>query len=108
MYGTLGFAASRYHAQGIAALITKMGRETLQTTVTLTKEVLKYDVIYGDTDSMFVCTRKKDLAEARRVGAQIAAEVKKKYAGLKIIDWNEKGLNEVAEFKGLDSVRRDW
>ena len=37
-------------------------------------EVLKYDVIYGDTDSMFVSTRKKDLAEARRVGAVIAAE----------------------------------
>jgi DNA polymerase alpha subunit A len=130
MYGTLGFTASRYHAQGIAALITKMGRETLQTTVTLTKEVLKFDVIYGDTDSMFVCTRKKDLQEARRVGALIAAEVnkkykkleievddcyrrilllkKKKYAGLKIIDWNDKGLIEQTEFKGLDSVRRDW
>jgi DNA polymerase alpha subunit A len=130
MYGTLGFAASRYHAQGIAALITKMGRETLQTTVTLTKEVLKFDVIYGDTDSMFVCTRRKELPEARRVGALIAAEVnkkykkleievddcyrrilllkKKKYAGLKIIDWNDKGLIEQAEFKGIDSVRRDW
>jgi len=130
MYGTLGFTASRYHAQGIAALITKMGRETLQTTVTLTKEVLKYDVIYGDTDSMFVSTRKKDLAEARRVGAVIAAEVnkkykkleievddcyrrilllkKKKYAGLKIVDFNDKGLVEQPEFKGLDSVRRDW
>jgi DNA polymerase alpha subunit A len=33
---------------------------------------------------------------------------KKKYAGLKIIDFNDKGMIHEAEFKGLDSVRRDW
>ena len=33
---------------------------------------------------------------------------KKKYAGLKIVDFNDKGLVEQEEFKGLDSVRRDW
>jgi DNA polymerase elongation subunit (family B) len=32
MYDSLGFTSSRFHAQAIAALITRTGRETLKKT----------------------------------------------------------------------------
>ncbi len=33
---------------------------------------------------------------------------KKKYAALKIEDWDREKSKEVQEVKGLDMVRRDW
>jgi DNA polymerase alpha subunit A len=127
MYGTLGFTASRYHAQGIAALITQKGREALQDTVHHTREVMKYDVIYGDTDSIFVNTNCAELAAAMKVGQEIKQAVnkkytkleievddifkrilllkKKKYAALKLDPGSGKCT---PEYKGIDPVRRDW
>ena len=32
----------------------------------------------------------------------------RRYAGLKIVDFEGAGAVHAAEFKGLDSVRRDW
>ena len=48
MYGCLGFSFSRFYARPIAALVTKMGREALQSTVDAVRGE-GYDVIYGDT-----------------------------------------------------------
>jgi hypothetical protein len=52
MYGCLGFSNSRFFAQPIAALVTAMGRETLQRTVDIAQNKVGLDVIYGDTDSV--------------------------------------------------------
>src|SRR4051812_27452493 len=54
MYGCLGFSGFKFYAQPIAALIPQKGRETLQATVRLVEEGMKMNVIYGDTDSIFV------------------------------------------------------
>lgn len=56
MYGCLGFAHSRFFARPIAALVTAMGRETLQRTVDIAQNQLSLDVIYGDTDSIMINT----------------------------------------------------
>jgi DNA polymerase alpha subunit A len=135
MYGCLGFSHSRFFAQPIAALVTAMGRETLQRSVKVAEDNFGLDVIYGDTDSIMINTRipGKDIGELSKVyelGESVKRDVnklyktlelevdgvfrsmlllkKKKYAAVTI----EKGWdgNPVIgkEMKGLDLVRRDW
>jgi DNA polymerase alpha subunit A len=134
MYGCLGFSNSRFYAQPIAALVTAMGRETLQRTVDITQNTVGLEVIYGDTDSIMINTRindEKDLKKVRELGERVKKEVnrlyrtleleidgifrpmlllkKKKYAAKTVEELpNGQGIKYGQELKGLDLVRRDW
>eukprot|EP00049_Salpingoeca_infusionum_P006656 m.109809 g.109809 ORF g.109809 m.109809 type:complete len:1528 (-) comp13382_c3_seq1:218-4801(-) len=129
MYGCLGFTFSRFYAKPLAELITSKGREILQKTVDLSQGSLGLDVIYGDTDSIMVDTKCRDLPQVKQIGYKVIKEVnalykeleididgvyktmlllkKKKYAALMVV---EKGgvVRTEKEVKGLDIVRRDW
>lgn len=85
-----------------------------------------YQVVYGDTDSVFVNSNATDLAEALKVANEFKKQVneryklleidldgvfkrllllqKKKYAALKIEDANRTSV----EVKGLDMKRREY
>ena len=112
-------------------MITSKGREILQNTVNLTRELCQSDVIYGDTDSIMVNTRSNSLQEARALGQKIKKTVneryrlleieldaifkkllllkKKKYAALIVEEERADGtVSTRLETKGLDLVRRDW
>ena len=135
MYGCLGFSHSRFFAQPIAALITAMGRETLQRTVNIAQDSVGLDVIYGDTDSIMINTRisgkeMERLQEVYDFGAKVKREVnrlyktleleidgvfrsmlllkKKKYAAVTISTLPDGTMSLGKEMKGLDLVRRDW
>lgn len=124
MYGCLGFTHSRFYARPIAALITSLGRNTLEKAVAIARDKLGLDVIYGDTDSIMINTNTLDMNKALEMGNDLKKLInkqfksleieidgifksmlllkKKKYAALKLM-----GKEFVREVKGLDMVRRD-
>lgn len=133
MYGCLGFSNSRFFAQPIAALVTAMGRETLQRTVDIAQNTVGLDVIYGDTDSIMINTRlndEQDLKKVKSLGERVKKEVnrlyktleleidgifrsmlllkKKKYAAKTVEELPSGEIKYGQELKGLDLVRRDW
>ncbi|KAA3674009.1 DNA polymerase alpha subunit A [Paragonimus westermani] len=83
VYGCLGFAASRFCARGLAALVTGLGRAVLMNTRDLV-ENMNFEVIYGDTDSIMVNTNTTDLMVALSIGEKIRQEVNKHYRLLEL------------------------
>ena len=111
LYGYIGYKSSRFYSKTIAALITKIGRDTLKETVKIVKNIPTIntssflDIIYGDTDSIMVNCLTSDLRKALQIGEIIKQRInhkdnilkleidhvfknllllrKKKYAGLK-------------------------
>jgi DNA polymerase-2 len=73
-YGVLGTNSCRFAEAAVANAITSFGGEILRRT----KEVVEsmgYEVLYGDTDSVFVLTRAPDFAASKVVGEEIRVEV---------------------------------
>jgi len=53
-YGQLGYKFSKYENVKAAELVTRYGRYTIKQCVRIAREKFRWDVIYGDTDSIFV------------------------------------------------------
>lgn len=70
-YGVLGAAGCRFFDYRLASSITMRGHEILKTTRDVVQES-GYEVIYGDTDSIFVWLKEeKNSEEADKIGKQL-------------------------------------
>ncbi|MBL7169763.1 MAG: hypothetical protein ISS48_01995 [Candidatus Aenigmarchaeota archaeon] len=129
-YGYSGYIRARFYVLDIASGITSVGRDMIKKTKKITETKTPYKVIYGDTDSIMVKLKTKDLEEAFKIGGEISGIIneeikhvlqikidsifktviliaKKRYAA-----WNfepmEDGWDESILTKGIETVRRDW
>ncbi len=113
-YGYMGWVGARWYCRECAEAVTAWGRETIRKALEIAKS-LGLEVIYGDTDSLFV---KYDPAKVKKfierieqeLGLEIKidkvyrriffTEAKKRYVGL-----TEDGYIDVV---GFEAVRGDW
>jgi DNA polymerase-2 len=73
-YGVLGTSACRFASPALANAITGFGREILL----WSKKRIEdhgYEVLYGDTDSLFVRSGTEEVEEARTLGTRLVAEL---------------------------------
>jgi len=113
-YGYAGWVGARWYIKPVAEATTAWGREIIRRTIKIAKD-LGLEVIYGDTDSVFIKmdSKKAELFEQKveqLFGLDIKpeklykriffTEAKKRYAGLL-----EDGRIDVV---GLEVVRGDW
>ena len=74
-YGVLGSSGCRFHSQRLASSITRRGHEI----ITKSRDWINdhgYQVIYGDTDSLFVLLGPSyDNQSAQRIGKQLMSEL---------------------------------
>src|SRR3989338_8194804 len=73
-YGVLASPMCRFYSHAMAGAITGWGQEIVKEAAA---EVEKkgYTVIYGDTDSIFIETKKDDYKDACKIGAEIAEHI---------------------------------
>lgn len=131
LYGYLAFLPARLYLLEIANSITAFGRENIIKTKELVENNFPVEVVYGDTDSIFVKTKINDLEEAEKLGIKISEFVssklpgyltlefekiyksflilaKKRYAGWKFERDSSGRWKDDIEMKGIETVRRDW
>jgi len=129
-YGYSGYTRARFYVLDIASGITSVGRYMIRKTRDIVHSKTPYKVIYGDTDSVMVKLKTKDLEEAFKIGKEVSDIInkginhvltikidsifktvvllaKKRYAA-----WNfepmKDGWDETILTKGIETVRRDW
>jgi len=129
IYGYTGYIKARLYMLDVANTITAYGRNNIEKTKNLIEDNFSAEVVYGDTDSIFLKTSITNLEEAEKFGNTIAKRIndelpghlelefektyrtfliltKKRYAGWKFVFDN--GWKEELEMKGIETVRRDW
>ncbi|MEM7813575.1 MAG: DNA polymerase domain-containing protein [Candidatus Aenigmatarchaeota archaeon] len=127
-YGYCGYARARLFRSEIANAITAWGRDSIAKTKEYVEKTFGKEVLYSDTDSLFVKIDTTDLEQAQSIGQQIASSAsaaiglnlefekvyrsfliltKKRYAGWKFERAHD-GWHDSIDMRGIETVRRDW
>jgi DNA polymerase elongation subunit (family B) len=77
VYGQCGANTSPIRRKEVAACTTAAGRERIQFAKSVVEKEFGGEVVYGDTDSIFVKFPTKDLAEAIEMGQKAAESITK-------------------------------
>lgn len=77
-YGVLGSGGCRFYDTRLASSITMRGHQIIQQTAQWIEE--KYQVIYGDTDSVFVLVgNEKSAIQANDIGRKLAEDINQRW-----------------------------
>ncbi len=72
-YGVMGTAGCRFYHKDLPSAITGTGQWILKTTRNYLEQD-GYEVIYGDTDSVFVCLKETDLADCDGASEKLVSQ----------------------------------
>ena len=129
-YGYTGYIRARLYMIDVANTVTAYGRDNLLKTKKLVEDTFNLEILYADTDSVFLRTNITDLDEAKKEGEKISKFItenlpgylelqfekiyrsfliltKKRYAGWKF-ELTGDGWKDEIEMKGIETIRRDW
>ncbi|NON62220.1 DNA-directed DNA polymerase [Acidianus sp. RZ1] len=112
-YGYMGWLGARWYSKEGAEAVTAWGRETISSASKIAIDE-GFDVIYGDTDSIFVKGSGDAVSLAKKISDLLALEIKidkhykkvfftenkKRYAGI-----TEEGKIDIV---GFEAIRGDW
>lgn len=73
-YGVIASPMCRFYSLEMAGAITSWGQGIVKETAEEI-EKLGYSVIYGDTDSVFIETKKENYDDAKKIGEQVASNI---------------------------------
>lgn len=80
-YGVMGTTGCRFYHADLPSAITGTGQWILKTCSTFLRD-LGYSVIYGDTDSVFVCLKEHEFDDTDKAGKHLEKEVNKYFSNL--------------------------
>lgn len=129
-YGYTGYIRAKLYILDIANAITSSGRYLITRTRDTVDKDDRFKVIYGDTDSVMVKTKTKDIDEAFGLGRELEDMInselegivkmkiesifktililtKKRYAGWSFEKRGDEWKDKII-MKGIETVRRDW
>jgi DNA polymerase I len=114
VYGYAGWAGARWYSREVAESAAALGRDTIQHSIAIAEQ-LNLEVLYSDTDSLFVKYDEKLIAKfLKEIDSKFKLEIsisqiykrilfteaKKKYAGLR--------RDGEIDIVGLEAIRGDW
>ncbi|MGV8150945.1 MAG: DNA polymerase II [Candidatus Woesearchaeota archaeon] len=101
-YGVLGNPSCRFYNPEMSNAITYTGEEIIKLTTKKVEE-LGYEVIYSDTDSVFLVSRAKDDSDAEKIGRKIEKYINEFYEGHIKEKYHRKSFFEI-QFEKLFKV----
>jgi len=113
-YGYAGWIGARWYVKPVAEAAAAWGRHTIRETIEMAKKI-GLDVVYGDTDSIFIKHDSEKVAKlTREIGKKLGLEIKPEKIYVRILFTEAKkrycGLlpNGQLDIVGLEVVRGDW
>lgn len=101
-YGVLGNPSCRFYNPELSNAITYTAEEIIKLTSKKVEEI-GYEVIYGDTDSVFVVSKAKDDNDAEKIGRKIEKYINEFYEGYVKEKYHRKSYFEI-QFEKLFKV----
>jgi DNA polymerase, archaea type len=118
-YGYMGYPRARWYRKECAESVAAFARMYIKKVMSVAKEEFGFEVVYGDTDSLFIVVPKKERGKAKEflktVNESLPGTIELEYEGFykrgifvtkkryALIDEEDK-----VTVKGLEFVRRDW